>query len=121
MAAVAMLAGCAGSQGQIYGSGVGVSALLEFFSGTPIDVPGQLRAAAATIEAAETAPVDQPVVWKSDRNAGAVTPLAAGFTDPAGRTCRLLRQELLPAFKREVLACRTQDGTWIVTEPSRDL
>ncbi|MGE5503760.1 MAG: hypothetical protein ACM31L_04990 [Actinomycetota bacterium] len=121
VAALVLLAGCAGTEGQIYGSGVGVGALLEFFTGTPIDQAGQLRAAAATIEAAETAPVDQPVAWKSDRNSGAVTALAAAFTDPAGRNCRLLRQEMAPAFRREVLACRTPDGIWMVTEPSQDL
>ena len=101
--------------------GAAAGAVIGFAAGSYADPPAEEKHAAATIKAAEDG---QPVSWATEKgNTGAVTPTGSQFADRAGRSCRVLKQDVTmrgESASREVTACKDGEGTWVVTEYSAD-
>lgn len=102
-------------------AGAAIGAVVGLAAGTYADPPAEEKHAAATIKAAEDG---QPVNWTTAKgNAGAVTPSGSQFADRAGRSCRVLKQDVTMRGERatrDVTACKDGDGTWVVTEYGTD-
>jgi surface antigen len=105
----------------------GCSSEPEYVWGTAaVDVTGGMwgyesraKTSRATLEAAETTALHQPVTWEAGDTRGAVVPMSEHYQDIGGRKCRTLRQEATrdgTTRARNVTACRQVDGTWIVSD-----
>lgn len=108
IATLAVLAACNGPVRDVGGSG-GSPANFSFRSDD--------QHALATIAAAEHG---KPATWKvSAESFGTVTPAAVQFADRGGRLCRGLTQARTTGaqtMNREVTACHSGDGIWVVTD-----
>ncbi|MDA8232506.1 MAG: hypothetical protein M0006_14315 [Magnetospirillum sp.] len=103
---------------QATATGAAMGALVGLAIGSFADPPARVKATAATIQAAETGDVGQPVAWSTDKSSGEVIPTGAAYEDH-GRSCRPLHQESTSrgdTTSRDVIACGTADGMWEVVD-----
>jgi len=105
-------------RGQLAAVAIGAlgGAMLGNSIGRSLDRADRIHAARAA-EAAHSAPIGQPVVWRNpdSGNQGSITPLREGNDSATGAYCREYQQSVTVDGRTEQAygtACRQPDGSW---------
>jgi len=107
-----------GGRGKLVAVAVGAlgGAMLGSSVGSSLDKADRIHAGRA-VQAAETAPIGQPVIWRNPDtgNEGSVTPIREGNDSATGAYCREFQQSVTVGGRTESAygtACRQPDGSW---------